>query len=183
VWDAWNAKSPRAQADDVARADQDFLRRVIAMDAEMRQRWELDRFGSRHDLASLLRMRLGEHAVHTWDIVVTFQPSATIAADATEVIVDNLAGLVERAAKLQAGLPPVHVVTSDPTRSFILELDGEPARLRPAVDESSAHARLKLPAEAFIRLIYGRLDAGHTPQDTQADGVDLDALRRAFPGF
>jgi uncharacterized protein (TIGR03083 family) len=183
VWDVWNAKSPRAQADDVVRADQAFLNGVTAMDAETRQRWELDRFGGRHDLASVLRMRIGEHAVHTWDVAVAFDPSATIASDATEIIIDNLAGLVGRSGKSDAGLPPVHVVTSDPTRSFVLELDGEPARLRPAADEPSAQARLHLPAEAFIRLIYGRLDAGHTPQETNAEGIDLDALRRAFPGF
>lgn len=183
VWDAWNAKSPRAQADDAVRANQAFLRGVVAIEPAQRQRWELDRFGGRHDLASVLRMRLGEHAVHTWDDVVTFQPGATIAPDATGIVVDHLAGVVERSGKTAPGLPPVHVVTSNPTRSFVLKLDGEPARLRPAVEEPAAQSILQLPAEAFIRLIYGRLDPDHTPDETRADGIDLDAVRRAFPGF
>jgi hypothetical protein len=41
---------------------------------------------------------------------------------------------------------------------------------------------VRLPAEAFIRLLYGRLDPDHTPSSVTTDGADLDVLRRAFPG-
>ena len=41
---------------------------------------------------------------------------------------------------------------------------------------------LRLPAEALIRLIYGRLDPAHTPP-AEAREVDLDELRQMFPGF
>jgi hypothetical protein len=41
---------------------------------------------------------------------------------------------------------------------------------------------LRLPAEAFVRLVYGRLGPHHTPP-VEADGVDLDELRQLFPGF
>jgi Mycothiol maleylpyruvate isomerase N-terminal domain len=41
---------------------------------------------------------------------------------------------------------------------------------------------LRLPAEAFVRLVYGRLGPHHTPP-VEADGVDLDDLRSIFPGF
>ncbi len=40
---------------------------------------------------------------------------------------------------------------------------------------------MTLPAEAFVRLVYGRLDAAHTPP-VDTDGVSLDDLRAAFPG-
>jgi uncharacterized protein (TIGR03083 family) len=183
VWDKWNAKSPRAQVDDVVDADRAFLNRVEAIGGGARERWELEVFGRRHTLASLLRMRLAEHAVHTWDVAVTFEPTATVTVGAAEVIVDNLADLVARAGKPGAGLPPVHVVTSDPARHFTLELGAEPARLLPAADEPARQARLELPAEALVRLVYGRLDADHTPQNTKAHGIDLDALRQSFPGF
>jgi hypothetical protein len=39
-----------------------------------------------------------------------------------------------------------------------------------------------MPAEAFIRLLYGRLDPAHTPP-VESTGVDLDELRQLFPGF
>jgi len=41
---------------------------------------------------------------------------------------------------------------------------------------------LRLPAEAFVRLVYGRLGPHHTPP-VEADVIDLDELRQLFPGF
>lgn len=194
VWDAWNAKSPRAQAGDLLAADRALLDQILAMDADTRQRWHLEFFGMRHDITSLLRMRLAEHALHTWDIAVALQPSEAVASDAVELVIDNLAGLVERSGKTQPGVPPVHVVTTNPARAFILELDDAPARLRPVseqspprlpsvAEQSPTMANLRLPAEAFVRLVYGRLDPDHTPDSARADGIDLDTLRRAFPGI
>jgi len=46
-------------------------------------------------------------------------------------------------------------------------------------DEETAH---EIAAEAFVRLIYGRLDAAHTPP-VENVGVELDELRQIFPGF
>ena len=43
-------------------------------------------------------------------------------------------------------------------------------------------SELRLPAEAFVRLLYGRLDPDHTPP-AESTGVDLDELRPIFPGF
>jgi hypothetical protein len=62
-----------------------------------------------------------------------------------------------------------------------LEL-GEQGSISAATDEP-ADARLELPAEALVRLAYGRLDPDHTPSTVTADGVDLDLLRQVFPGF
>jgi hypothetical protein len=39
---------------------------------------------------------------------------------------------------------------------------------------------LELPAEAFVRLVYGRLDPAHTPPVSGT--ADLDELRSVFPG-
>jgi hypothetical protein len=40
---------------------------------------------------------------------------------------------------------------------------------------------LELPAESFCRLVYGRLDADHSPA-VPANGEVLALLRRVFPG-
>jgi len=45
----------------------------------------------------------------------------------------------------------------------------------PAVD-------VELPAEAFVRLVYGRLDPDHTPP-FHGEATALDQLRHAFPGL
>jgi hypothetical protein len=76
------------------------------------------------------------------------------------------------------------VLTTDPERQFTLET-GDAVTLTPSDDETTPElglSELRLPAEAFIRLIYGRLDAGHTPA-VERTGVDLDELRKVFPGY
>ena len=43
---------------------------------------------------------------------------------------------------------------------------------------------LTAPAEAWLRLATGRLAPQHTPAEVELTGpVDLDTLRRVFPGF
>ena len=54
-----------------------------------------------------------------------------------------------------------------------MDADGEP---------EEPLAELRLPAEALIRLVYGRLDPAHTPP-VETRGVDLDELRPIFPGL
>ncbi|MBV9412046.1 MAG: hypothetical protein JO148_10655, partial [Acidimicrobiia bacterium] len=41
---------------------------------------------------------------------------------------------------------------------------------------------LRMPAEAFIRLVYGRLDSDHTPSSVEGDAETLEQLRQVFPG-
>ena len=59
---------------------------------------------------------------------------------------------------------------------FVLRL-----RRSPAVG-SAVDGEITLPAEALLRLFYGRLDPEHTPEYA-AEGIDLDRLRPVFPGF
>jgi hypothetical protein len=73
------------------------------------------------------------------------------------------------------------VATSDPKRHFLLET-GEKVSLTPADHHDTPLPKLVLPAEALIRLVYGRLDPVHTPPVETTD-VDLDELRAVFPGF
>jgi MDMPI C-terminal domain len=40
-----------------------------------------------------------------------------------------------------------------------------------------------MPAEALLRLAYGRLDPDHTPSSVSGDAGVLDKLRAIFPGF
>jgi hypothetical protein len=150
--------------------------------AAERADWRLDLFGSEQTLATFLRMRLSEHALHTWDVVVPADPGATVPQDATALIVDNLSALVERAGK---GVPEplsVQVTTSAPDRSLLLTLAVDGATLAAVDGSGAATARLSLPAEAFVRLVYGRLDPDHTPASVHAEGVGLAVLRGAFPG-
>lgn len=180
IWDVWNAKTPLAQVTDALVTDAAFLAAVDATTPEERAAFGVEMFNGPKDLAGFLLMRLGEHAVHTWDVRVALDPSEGLPSDAAELILTTVPGLVGFAAHPTRDLD-IAVHTSDPDRDLLLALRTEGSSLTEAA-QTDAAARLRLPAEAFVRLLYGRLDADHTPA-VDADGVDLDELRQAFPGF
>lgn len=150
------------------------------MDADQRARLHLKIFGMELDAAGLARMRVGEHAVHTWDVVVALDAAATVAPDAVALLIDTLDQLAGRSGKPDGKRRTVRVSTTDPERQFTLET-GEAVTLTPSAG-GAAPAQLRLPAEAFVRLIYGRMDEAHTPP-TEVAGVELDELRQIFRGF
>ena len=175
IWDVWNAKDPAAQAKDSIEANRRLVERFEALNgADFR----LNLFGLERDLDGLAQLRLNEHTLHSWDVAVALDPKATLAPDATALVVDNLGAIVRWTGKASEGGPTVHVVTTSPDRSFTLSL-ADPVSL---TDGEAGSAELRLPAEALVRLVYGRLDPDHTPA-LSVTGVDLDDLRRTFPGL
>ena len=198
IWQAWNDRSPQAQATDALAADGSLVERFESLDADERARLRLPLFGMDLDVTGLTRLRLREHAVHSWDIAVARDPAATVAADAVSLLVDSIGDLAARTGKPDGKDLTALVVTTGPDRSFMLAV-GESVTLEPAgpagpadpaasadpagtADPAGELPALRLPAEALIRLVYGRLDPAHTP-DVDATGVDLDDLRQIFPGL
>ena len=82
IWARWNAKSPQDQARDGLAADAAFLDRLAALDPAQRTGWRLTFFGDERGLADMAQMRVGEHAMHTWDVAVMRDSKATVAGDA-----------------------------------------------------------------------------------------------------
>ena len=184
IWDKWNAKDPLAQATDALRADQATLERLESMDADERERLHLKLFGMDIDTAGFARLRLSEHAVHTWDVLVALDPAATLAPDAVALLIDMVGQVAGRSAKPDGQPRKVRVSTTGPERQFILET-GEEVTLTPSDGDATPElglSELRLPAEALIRLVYGRLDEAHTPPAETA-GVELGELRQIFRGF
>jgi uncharacterized protein (TIGR03083 family) len=184
VWDKWDAKVPTRQATEALAEDRSFLDHLQGLDAEQRSSWAMSMFGTDRTLTDLVMMRLGEHALHTWDVAVIPDPSTVVAPDAVALLIDTQVPLVERLARPVEQPLRVHVVTQQPGRHFLLAGDADPVQLRALGDETEARGDpvLDLPSEAFIRLISGRLDREHTPPLAHT-GVVLDDLRRLFPGF
>jgi uncharacterized protein (TIGR03083 family) len=183
VWSVWDSKSPADQAADGLRSDAALLARVDALTPEQAERFRVALYNGDQDLEGFLQTRLGEHALHTWDVVVPGDPTAGVDSDAAALILEGLPWLLERVGK--PAPVPVHlaVITHDPDRRLQLDIDEDGPRLAPLADDADpGESVLRLPTEAFIRLVYGRLDAEHTPA-YESEGIDLDSLRRAFPGF
>ena len=182
IWDRWNAKTPEEQAGDSVAADAAFVDRLAGAPADVREGWKLDLFGRVRTMSDIARMRLSEVTVHTWDITAVRTPDVTLSAAATPVVLEGVVELVPYVGKPSPTPLHVRVITTEPDTEMRLDIDENGARLGPASEAAGADATLRIPAEAFIRLLYGRLDAEHTPAITVAEGVDLEALRTAFPG-
>jgi uncharacterized protein (TIGR03083 family) len=180
IWDVWNAKDPAAQVADGLATDGRLVARIESLRGPAHADARFQIWFGEVDLVGLAASRLFEHAVHTWDVAVALDPGATVSADAVEIIVDGLGMLVGFAAKAGGRTDRIRVTTTGPDREFVLSL-AERSALGPW-DGGDAAATVRLPAEALVRLVYGRLDAEHTPQ-VEVDGITLDELRAVFPGF
>jgi uncharacterized protein (TIGR03083 family) len=183
IWATWDAKSPQDQARDGLAEDGELVEQLASIKPEQRQSWRLTFFGSERTLADVLGMRLSEHILHTWDIEVIGNPQATLAGDAAGLALGFITQLGGMIGKPQGQDLRVHVTTEHPERHFQLAVGADGVSVTPAGPEAAdGEASLSLPAEAFVRLLAGRLDAQH-PVDLEARGVDLNDLRQVFPGF
>jgi uncharacterized protein (TIGR03083 family) len=180
VWDEWNAKTARAKADDSLAEDERLLKDFEAVSEADRGRIDFPFGPVSLGFEAAVGMRLNEHALHTWDIEVVSDPGAVLPPDAAAVIVDNLGLIARFAAKPTGAEREVRVRTSHPVRHFTMRLTPESSELLEG--DAGVTPDLELPAEAFCRLVYGRLDPDHSPP-VPANGEVLELLRRAFPGL
>jgi uncharacterized protein (TIGR03083 family) len=178
VWDAWNAKSPSEQRDDALAADAALLARIEAVAPGERSAFSMAMGPLTLDFAGFVGMRLNEHALHTWDIEVSGTSSATIPAEITALVVDNLELVARFTAKPTGETGTLTVTTTEPERAFRIDLSAESVTFTPTIQPPQPD--LRLPAEALARLVYGRLDPQHTPPGDH--GPALENLRQVFPG-
>jgi uncharacterized protein (TIGR03083 family) len=179
VWDEWNAKTPRAKAVDGLVADETLLERFEAVGEHDRGRIAYRLGPATLNFDQMVSLRLNEHAMHTWDIEVMSDPEAHLPSAETAIIVDNLGLIARFAGRPDGSEHDVAIRTIDPDRQFSLRLSGESVELEARAEGGPTD--LVLPAEAFCRLVYGRLDSDHTPP-FEGEAVLVDRLRAVFPG-
>jgi hypothetical protein len=85
-----------------------------------------------------------------------------------------MAGFIGKKASAPVAIA---VTVTDPERTFTLDTGG--VSVLPAGADTTT-ASLALPAEAFIRLLSGRIGDG---AELKASGVTLADLKSVFPGF
>lgn len=188
VWDRWDAMTPREQADGVVGSDEALVAAYEALDDDTRRsaKGQLPFLPEPVGVDQLAALRLNEQALHAWDVAVVDDPAAGVEPAAVPVLLDALAGplgvLVGFMGKPPASPAVLAVRTSDPARDLTLTL-GERTVLAGGAPDAP-DGELALPAEAFLRLLSGRLAPERTPAGVTASGpLDLEALRAVFPGF
>lgn len=187
VWDKWNAMTRRERASAFFEVNQALLALLESLDAGTRDtlRVEMGFLPAPVDLATTARLRLNEFTLHSWDVRIVSDEHATLPPDATAALLHgepNLVGWIGKADPLNGRQAVVAVTTTEPASAFALRL-----RAPISVDfdmPEQPDGTLTLPAEAWLRLMAGRLAPRHTPANVVAAGAaDLGLLRQVFPGY
>jgi uncharacterized protein (TIGR03083 family) len=189
VWERWNSLSPGDMASAFVEADERFVAgwEGRSDDELASMQVQLPFLPAPIDAAGAVGFRLSELALHSWDVLAPFDPAATVAPDASALLIDRLPMMVGFVGQFTpretrpAEDTTITVTTSKPERHFELEL-GTGADLSPATRTETA-GTLDLPAEALLRLAAGRLRPDREHGASATGAMALDDLRRAFPGY
>lgn len=183
VWAVWNAKSPVAMRDDALASNAALIARLEAITPEQAAAASFAFGPFSLDLAGFVRMRLSEHALHTWDVAEFLDPAAVVAQDAVELLLPGVGMMAGRGGKPADPAFSVKLVTTDGLGSWAV-VAGDPVTFGPAEEGAAYDGEVALPAESLLRLIAGRLDPDHTPVGvTESGSRGLVDLRAVFPGF
>ncbi|WP_405592309.1 maleylpyruvate isomerase family mycothiol-dependent enzyme [Streptomyces sp. NBC_01092] len=183
VWERWDALSPVEQRAAWREADERHLALLDSVDAAEHTSVRVPYFTGPLDLSAYAGYRLSEQVVHAWDVAVTLDAQAVIAAPDVRLLwgrIDLVAARFRDTGALTSLAPQcVQVEVTDPQQTLLLDIDAE-LHLYPA-RPTGATGFLTGPAESVLRLVYGR----NRPQDpvTATGSITLDDLRALFPGF
>ncbi|MEV6894703.1 maleylpyruvate isomerase family mycothiol-dependent enzyme [Kribbella sp. NPDC051137] len=187
VWARWDSSSRQEQAAGFLTWNQKLTTLFESLDGDQREnlRIDLGYLPAPADVATVARLRLSELSYHSWDVRSIADPAATLDGDAVPHLLDiatsNL-GWITKPANLNGQEATLTVATTNPATKFTLRL-ADPVSIDP-IPAEQPDGSLTLPAEAWLRLVAGRLDADHTPDSADLTGpITWQTLRAAFPGY
>lgn len=187
IWAVWDARDPDEQTAQFLVEDARHLDQLEQLTDEQLDGIHTQMFGQDFDAVGLVWMSLGEHAVHSWDVAVTVDQAATVALDCVALLVDRLPFFAQWAGKASGEPFTARIQATGPERELQLDVTDSVSLAAVPPGQGGAGdgvATFEMPAEALLRLVYGRLDPAHAPPVTVLSGdLDLDRLRQIFPGF
>jgi len=179
IWARWNALNSVTQARRWHEVDGALIERLRG------GRQELDRFTTTlfgfypADGAGFVRLRLGEHALHLFDVEVITNPDAIILDSAASLLVAHFANFASFLGHPESIAPttPLSLVIELATmqRSYHLHVS-DTVTVAPS---PASKGDLTMSAEGFIRLITGRTHHGRRVGNT----ANFLTLTKLFPGF
>jgi uncharacterized protein (TIGR03083 family) len=196
VWDRWNDMAPADQAANFVAYEASLVDALEALNDEelANKRLDLGFLPMPVNIGFFVGMRISEVALHRWDVDVAFDPSARLRDYLVPFVLERLPMFASYFAKPIGTTGTVAIETSEPSRSYRLELreDGTSmSEVHEAASGSEVHeaagsaaTTVRMPAEALVRLTAGRFSPGEMPDSVIVEGsISLDELRRLFPGI
>ncbi|HEY7064045.1 MAG TPA: maleylpyruvate isomerase family mycothiol-dependent enzyme [Chloroflexota bacterium] len=145
--------------------------------------------GGPHTMAQFADQRLVETGLHAWDIRAGSDPDATLPPETAAAIIDFVLWRVPRLAghSEARGVAPRYLCALEGAGGGPVTLAISPDAITATrTPDASADPALNLPVEAFIRLVWGRLDVpralGSGVIRTRAPRDEMVALGALFPG-
>jgi uncharacterized protein (TIGR03083 family) len=185
VWDRWNALRPTDQAADFLAHDEELIAALENLPGDERRTLQITMgfLPAPLPLAAYAGMRLNEAAQHSWDVRVSLDVGATIAADTSVVLAEHFATdmsfLLQFTGKADALAHPAVIKIQPAGYSLVIE-----DAVSLSTSAPQATSTFIGPLESAIRLLAGRLTTQYTPADVTVTGaLTLDDLRRVFPGY
>lgn len=186
LWERWDSLTPIDQGSQFEQMHGELVAALEDVEAGRLAGLQIPTAMGTLSGKTVVGMRLREAAIHAWDVAVALDGGAVLREETAGILADQLPDIMKRAADGPAAtaldLDRVDIVASHPEKSFQLHLS-DPATLSAAADAPTS-AVLRLPTEALVRLVYGRLDPEHQPDSVEErpDGL-LARLRTVFTGF
>ena len=183
VWARWNALTPLEQRGAWQDADAEHLALLDGLTAAQRAAVQVPYFSGPASITAYAGSRLSEQSVHAWDIEAALDPAAVIPADETALLWDRIDLVASRFhdGPMLARLQPAQLTLALSDTGQLLHLDlGAELHVRPG-EPSTSVGVLSGPAEAVLRLIYGRHRATDGLRTTAA--ISVADLRDLFPGY
>jgi uncharacterized protein (TIGR03083 family) len=190
VWGHFDSLEPEPLYREFQQANVDVLTYLDQLPAEQREK-RIPSFLGEVPVAVLLRARLAELSLHSWDVRVTLDPTARLLFESVGPLVDQTLGWMARRSNADARSHLAGTV-------FELDLEGRNRRRVALVvnqdglsvadpGQAAPKATLWLTGEAFVRLASGRfpLEAAERNGELAVDGDRQTALQlnALFPGY
>ncbi len=148
-------------------------------------------FAGNLPLPKALLTRLNEMSLHVWDIRVKSDPSLKLEDNAAALLLPMVVDRLPNRAKRDGldelrGRPVAFDINGPASRQFTLNPGGEQATVEGGLP-SGALFTVKMPAEAFERLVAGRepIDKAVAAGTAQVSGdtASMGSLSKIFPGY
>jgi hypothetical protein len=190
VWGHFDSLAPEQLYREFQQANRDVLTYLDQLPANQRER-RIPSFLGEVPVAVLLRARLAELSLHSWDARVALDPTARLLFESVGPLVEQTLGWMGRRSNAEARAELAGTV-------FELDLEGRNRRRVALVvnqdgltladpGQSNQRATLWLTGEAFVRLAAGRfpLEAAERNGELAVDGDRQAALKlnALFPGY